>query len=215
MNHNAANNDILKLFEIEVEGLFDKHLPDSELLDYYNQLARREIFINYIIDDLCVAWAKQIIDWNRQDKNVPVEDRKPIKIYINTDGGDVTAMNTLISAIMLSKTPCYTIGMGRCFSAGSQILIAPPVENRYILSTTIVMIHKGSAGIGGDVNKIIDYSDFLKQDSEISKKYILNRTTISEEKYTKVQDKDWYVFSEECLEYGIAGHIISDIDEIP
>lgn len=198
--------------EEEVKEILNKNLPDSALLDYYNRLANREIFINYDVDEQCVEFAKQIIDWNKQDKDMPIEDRKKIKIFINTDGGDVTAMNNLISAIQLSKTPCVTIGMGKCFSAGAMLLLAG--KERYIFSNTIVMIHKGSSGIMSDVNKIIDYSKFLEKDNEMCRKYIFSNTKINNKKYKEVEDKDWYIFPQECIEWGIADKIIEDLDEI-
>jgi len=108
----------LKSFEVddlyeddEIKELAKLVLPDPTLLDFYNRLSRREIWINTFIDDACVEHAKQIIDWNFKDKGIPIEQRVKIKIFLHTDGGDTTAMNALIDAITLSKTPCATIAM--------------------------------------------------------------------------------------------------------
>ena len=199
------------------EGLTDlgkSVLPDPNLLDYYKRIREREIFINEDVGDHIVDYVLQIFQWNKEDKDINVENRKKIKIFINTNGGDTTAMNCMISAIEMSKTPCITIGMGKCFSAGAMMLIAPKPENRYILPSTIVMIHKGSSGIMSDVNKIINYSKFLEKDNELCKNYILKNTKITPEKYKEVEDKDWYVFASECLDYGIVGNIIEDFDEL-
>lgn len=202
------------LCEPDVEMIFDKTLPDPALLDYYNRLSNRELFINSDIDDYCIDYAKQIFDWNKADKDIPLEKRKTIKIYINTDGGETTSMNTLVAAIQLSKTKCITIGMGKCFSAGSMLLIAPKPENRYILPNTIVMMHKGSSGIGGDVNKIIDYSKFLEKENENCKQYILANTDITEREYKKIENKDWFLFKDDIVKYGICKNVITDLDEI-
>lgn len=196
----------------EVKELVNKNLPDPDTLDFFNRRANREIFLNNDVDDYCVEFAKQIFEWNKQDKGLDIENRKRIKVFINTDGGDATAMNALINAIQLSKTPVITIGLGKCYSAGSMILMS--AKERYILPNTIVMIHKGSSGIISDVNKIIDYSKFLEKDNEICKHFILTNTKITEKIYKEVENKDWYVFASECIEYGIATKIIDDIDEI-
>lgn len=195
-----------------IQELTKTVLPDPDTLSYYNQIAKREIFINHDIDDCCADYAKLIFDWNKEDKNISVEQRKKIKIFLHTDGGDVSGMNALISAIMLSKTPVVTIGMGKIYSAGAMILIAS--NERLLLPTSRVMIHKGSSGIISDVNKIIDYSKFLEKDNELTKQYILKRTKITPEKYKEVEDKDWYIMPEECVELGIATGIIQDIDEL-
>jgi ATP-dependent Clp protease protease subunit len=195
-----------------VKTLSKTTLPDPELLDYYNRLSRREIFINCDITEELVEYSHQIIKWNIEDKDVPVESRKKIKIFINTDGGEATAANNFISVMQLSKTPCITIGMGKCYSAGALIFLAG--KERYIFKNTIIMIHKGSSGIISDVNKIIDYSKFLEKDNEICKEFILQNSKIPVKKYKEVEDKDWYIFPTEAIDYGIATRIISDIDEL-
>lgn len=196
----------------EIKDLIKINLPDPDTLSYYNQLSKREIFINQDIDEYCVDYAKMIFDWNLQDKNTPIEDRKKIKIFLHTDGGCVASMNALISAIILSKTPVTTIGMGKIYSAGAMLLIS--ADERLLLPMARVMIHKGSSGIISDVNKIIDYSKFLERDNELSKQFILQRTKITPKKYKEVEDKDWYIMPQECVELGIATRIIEDIEEL-
>lgn len=51
-------------------------------------------------------------------KKTPIADRKPIKIWINSNGGSLNAINELINICNLSKTPVYAIGMAKCYSAG-------------------------------------------------------------------------------------------------
>ena len=209
----------LKSFEVddlyeddEIKELAKLVLPDPTLLDFYNRLSRREIWINTFIDDTCVEHAKQIIDWNFKDKGIPIEQRVKIKIFLHTDGGDVTAMNALIDAITLSKTPCATIAMGKIFSAGAMIFLS--AKERLLFPTSRVMIHKGSSGIISDVNKIIDYSKFLEKDNEVTKEFILKNTKITPKKYKEVEDKDLYLFPNECIDMGIATKIVQDIEEL-
>lgn len=190
------------------------NLPDPDTLDYYKRMSNREIFINEDITDFIVDYSLKIFEWNKEDKlnNIPIENRKKIKIFINTDGGDVTAMNSIINAIQLSKTPVVTITMGKAFSAGAMIFLA--AKERLMFKNSIIMIHKGSSGIISDVNKIIDYSKFLEKDNEFNRQYILENTNITPKKYKEVENKDWYIFASECLELGIATKIITDLDEI-
>jgi len=209
----------IKNFEIdslydsdEIKGLTKLILPEPDLIDYYNRLAKRHIFINDYIDETCVDYAYQIFQWNFEDRNIEINQRKKIKIFLHTDGGDVSAMNTLISAINLSKTPITTIAMGKIFSAGAMIFLSAP--ERLLLSTSRVMIHKGSSGIISDVNKIIDYSKFLEKDNELSKEFILKNTKLTPKKYKEIEDKDWYLFPSECIDYGIATGIVESIEEL-
>ncbi len=198
----------------EIKSLMDTKLPDPDTLSFYNQIFKREIFINNDIDEYCANYSKMIFDWNLEDRGIPIEERKRIKIFLHTDGGDVPSMNSLISAIILSKTPIITIGLGKVYSAGAMILISADSDKRLLLPNSRVMIHKGSSGIISDVNKIINYSKFLEKDNELTKQYILQRTNISPEKYKEVEDKDWYILPSECVEFGVASRIIEDIDEL-
>ena len=149
-------------------------LPDPTLLDYYKRLNNREILINQGIDDGIVEWTQEIIDWNKEDKDIKdYSKRKPIKIFINSNGGSLNAIMELITICNLSKTPVYAIGMGKCYSAGGLLLMGIPKGNRYILSTTEALVHDGSTGSMGDTGKVLDDLEQTKKDAYVmvSKKY--------------------------------------------
>ena len=116
----------------EIKGLKDVNLPDPDLLYYYNMMDNREIFVNFDIDENLIVNSYDIIKWNKEDKNIPIEERKPIKIFINSDGGCLNSILNLIDTIKLSKTPIITIGMGKAYSAGGLLLMAG--HKRYIYS---------------------------------------------------------------------------------
>ena len=53
-----------------------------------------------------------ILEYNREDRGKPIKDRQPIKLFINSPGGEVVEGFPLISTIELSETPVYTINIG-------------------------------------------------------------------------------------------------------
>lgn len=84
-----------------------------------DDLENRRLFINDIIDsDVIDTIVYHILRYNREDKDIPVENRKPILLYVNTNGGSVPDGYALIDAVMTSKTPVYTINQGYCYSMG-------------------------------------------------------------------------------------------------
>lgn len=147
------NKDFFTTLDItgELGDLANYKLPDPTLIDYYKRLKNREILINQDIDDWVVEWTQEIIEWNRIDKNegIPIEDRIPIKIFINSNGGSLNAIMELITICNMSITPVYAIGMGKCYSAGGLLLMGIPKGNRFILPTTEVLIHDGNTGTRG------------------------------------------------------------------
>lgn len=196
----------------DVQELMDETLPDPMLLEYYRRLKKREILWNDDIDDTTIDIALYIKKWNAEDKGMAPEERKPIKIFINSDGGSVDTVLHIIDMIGLSKTPVYTIGMGRVYSAGGLLLMAG--HKRYIFQHTSCLIHDGSSGTIGSIGKMLDNLEFTKELEKRMKKYILSSTKITEEVYDKNYRRDWFLFSDEMIELGIADEIVADIDTI-
>ena len=191
-------------------------LPDPTLLDYYKRLKRREILVNQEIDDGIIEWTQEIIEWNREDKDIEdISQMTPIKIFINSNGGSLNAIMELITICNLSRVPVMAIGMGKCYSAGGLLLMGITKGNRYILSTTEALIHDGNmSGYGGDTGKAIDDLEQTKKNEEKVKKFILSCTNISEDLYDKNYRKNWWLDSSEIIKYGLADHIITNIEEL-
>ena len=206
------------LFEIDIMGdmsdLANVKLPDPTLFDYYKRIKRREILINQEIDDGIIEWTQEIIEWNREDDGINIPDRKPIKIFINSNGGSLNAIMEFITLCNLSKTPVIAIGMGKCYSAGGLLLMGIPKGNRYILSTTEALVHDGSTGSRGDTGKVLDDLEYTKKTEESTKKFILEHTNISSELYDKKYRMNWWLDSSEIIKYGLADHIIENIEEL-
>ena len=174
------NKDYVEFFDVteDIGDWANFKLPDPSLLDYYKRLKNREILINQNIDDGTVEWTQEIIQWNREDKDIPVKDRKPIKIFVNSNGGSLNSIMELITMCNLSKTPVYAIGMGKCYSAGGLLLMGIPKGNRYILNTTEALIHDGSTGTFGDTGKVLDDLEYTRKTEEFTKKFILDHTDV-------------------------------------
>ena len=194
------------------EEYTDLELPPPELVEFYRRLSDREIVWNDIITDCMIDVPLYIIKWNKEDANVPVEERKPIKIFINTNGGDLSVTMLTASVIALSKTPVITIGMGRAYSGGALLLMSG--HKRLIFDSTSVLIHDGSSGAIGDTGKVLDSLEFTKDSEDRVIQFILSHTRITSELMKENYRRDWYMFSEDAIYYGVADKIITDIDEV-
>ncbi len=196
----------------DIGELMESTLPPPELVEFYRGLNNREIVWNDVISDCTISIPLYIIKWNREDRDIPVEERKPIKIWINSDGGDTNVTLFLANVIALSKTPIITIGMGRSYSSGGLLLMAG--HKRLIFDSTSVLIHDGSSGAIGDTGKVIDNLEFTKEMEVRVRDFILKHTQIPAELLDKNYRRDWFLFSEDVIKYGIADKIITDIDEV-
>ena len=154
-------------------------LPDPGYYQYYRNLDSRRIIINSKCDENLIADANMILLWNEEDFGKPIEERTPIKIMINTNGGDVSAAMHLVDIISVSKTPVYTIGLGLVYSAGALIFIAG--HKRMIFKNTTMLIHDGMIAVGESAGKFCDAAKFLEEQNKRINKFITSRTKISEE----------------------------------
>lgn len=156
---------------------------------------------------------ENIIEFNRQDKGISPEKRDPIRLYINSPGGDVTEGFALVSAMKLSKTPIYTINVGECCSMAFLICIAG--TRRFSLQDSIFMMHEPSGLTVGKFSDMEDKVDFnRKYNNQIIKKHIMDHSKMKPAKYNAVSKKDFYMLSDEALKYGFIDEIVSDIDDI-
>ena len=209
---NPKRFDLEVLIDDDVKTLSKTDLPDYYLLSFYKRLANREIFWNCDVDTDLVDFSWQILEWNREDRDISIEDRKPIIIYINSDGGCLNSVMNFIDVIKLSKTPVITIAMGKAYSAGGLLLMAG--HKRYIFKDTTFLLHDGSTGAFGSVSKVVDSLEFTQKTEKRMKEFILANTKINEDLYDKNYRRDWFMFSDEIIKYGVADKIIIDLSEI-
>ena len=180
-------------------------------------LEERHLYINGEINEFSIEnIVYHILRYNRMDKDIPREDRKPILIYINSPGGSVTDGYGVIDAILQSKTPVYTINQATCYSMGFLIFLAG--EKRYGMPNSTFLCHDGSSFAYDSMSKLKDRMEFeTGQMEQHTKEYILSRTTINEKTYNKKYRTEWYMYSEEAQNYNVVTHIVGkdcDIDEI-
>ena len=199
-----------------LEGLLvnmpDPNLPEPDLVSYYILEKERKVFLDRDVGPDIMAITRLIMRWNAMDKDVPVEDRVPIRIYIFSYGGDSDYMWSMIDAISLSKTPVITINMGIAASAASAIFVAG--HKRYMLPSAEVIIHEGSAEIAGDAVKVIDATNSYKELLKKLKEFYLNRTEIPRAHINKKRNNDWHLDSKYCLEHKVCDRIIESLEEV-
>lgn len=204
-------------YNIEVE--LDKALIDAGLVDelfYLKDLKQRKLFLNADVDQFSVFdIVKHIMQFNKEDKGIPVENRMPILLYVTSNGGEVDSGFELIDIIQNSQTPVYTINLGYQYSMG--FLIGLAGHKRYATPNAKFLMHDGSNFIYNSGAKAQDQMEFQKRIEERIKSYILSRSKISGEEYDSKLRVEWYLFADEAKEKGFVDTIIGvdcDINEI-
>lgn len=197
----------------ELAKLVKESASDPAVVQYYEDLSKRMIWIDAEIDEYALDIEKKIIKWNCEDLLLDNEQKVPIKIFFFSPGGLVSVMYSLYDTIKMSKTPIIGINCGQCYSAAAYTFLA--CHKRYTLPHSSFMFHQGSVeGMGGEFKQIkssfADYQTQVKQFCALIKE---NSNYTMKEITSKIET-EWYIYSEEALKKGIVEEIISDFNQI-
>ncbi len=144
------------------------------------------------------------------------ESHDPIKLFINSQGGHVEAGDSIHDFIKFITSDVIVVGSGYVASAGTHIYLAAKKENRYSLPNTRFMIHQPSGGGQGCASDLkIQMEQIIAMKERIAK--ITAKATGQDiERVRRDIDRDYWLNSQEALDYGIVGKIItsrSDLNE--
>lgn len=196
------------------QNLRDVNLPSPEELTYWNLRKNRVFTIDYEVDEnyLLIELSKVIIQMNFEEKDIPVEELKPIYLFIHSYGGELDQAQFFCDLIESSRIPIVTIAMGVAMSAGFLIFLAG--KRKLAFKHSQLLVHSGSAGFQGTAEQIEEAQKNYKKQLDSMKKYILERTSIDEKVFNKNRSKDWYLTSDELVKYHIVDKLIDNFDDI-
>ncbi|MGI3038154.1 ATP-dependent Clp protease proteolytic subunit [Vibrio diabolicus] len=142
------------------------------------------------------------------------ESIEPIKMYINSQGGHVEAGDSIHDFIKFIKSEVQVIGSGYVASAGTHIYLAAKKENRFSLPNTRFMIHQPSGGATGSASDLkIQMEQIIVMKERIAR--ITSEATGQPiERIREDMNRDFWLTSEEALDYGIIGRIITSSSDI-
>lgn len=194
-----------------LERYFNKELPMNSIDDVIATagLLDREMYISEVTHEIANGIESMIRFWNLADDelDIPAEERKPIRIYIDSPGGSLTACFIIINAIELSHTPVYTYNIGCAYSAGFFIYIAG--HKRFAYSLSSFLFHEGATTTGDfiDAHKFRNQADFYSTQLNQLKEHVLRYTKITEAEYEKIKKDDYWLTAKEAVEKGIVDEI--------
>ena len=141
------------------------------------------------------------------------DDKKPIRLVINSPGGHVEAGDTVHDMIRFIGAPVKVIGTGWVASAGAHIYLAAKKENRFALPNTRFLLHQPSGGAGGRAVDIdIEAREIIKMRRRLNE-IIAKETGQPIEKVERDTDRNYWMSAEEAKEYGLVAKIIDSIKD--
>ncbi len=139
---------------------------------------------------------------------------EPIKIMIDSPGGDVDAGYAIFDMARFVKPQVWMIGMGLVASAGALILLAAPKERRVALPNSHYLIHQPLSGLRGVATEIEIHARELEKTRDKLNKLIAEETGQPLERVVRDTDRDYWMNAEEAAAYGLISRIAKTRDEL-
>ena len=145
---------------------------------------------------------------------------KPIKLYVNSPGGSVTAGLAIYDTMQFVKTPVHTMVMGQAASMGSFLAQAGAAGHRYVLPESRTMIHRVSSGTRGTSGSVhvqnLEFEDMkrsLEESNRINER--LTELYVKHNSKGKTYDElfetmkfDTFLSAEEAVANGFADKVV-------
>ncbi|MBO5124322.1 MAG: ATP-dependent Clp protease proteolytic subunit [Spirochaetaceae bacterium] len=157
------------------------------------------------------ALAEKIV---RQLLVMEADSDQPIRIFIDSPGGDVDAGYAIFDMIRFVKAPVYCIGMGLVASAGALILLAADKSRRVAMPNSRYLIHQPLSGIRGVATDIEIHAQELEKIKAKINQVISQETGKPLDQVAKDTDRDYWLSATEALDYGLVSTVVSRRDEL-
>ncbi|HZA88362.1 MAG TPA: ATP-dependent Clp protease proteolytic subunit [Acidimicrobiales bacterium] len=173
--------------------------------DLYSRLLKENIiFLGTPIDDtIANLICAQLIHLESDNPD------KDINIYINSPGGDVTALFAIYDTMRFIKPDLSTICFGQAASAAAVLLAAGAPGKRLALPHARVLLHQPWGQAGGQATDVELAAKEILRMRELLDEILARHTGQPVEKIHKDTDRDFVMSAEEAKEYGIIDDVIS------
>jgi ATP-dependent Clp protease protease subunit len=139
---------------------------------------------------------------------------EPIRVFIDSPGGDADAGYAIFDMLRFVKPDIWTIGMGLVASAAAIIQLAAPKERRVGLPNSHYLIHQPLSGIRGVATDIEIHAKELEKLREKINRLIADETGIPYNQVEKDTDRDYWMNAQEAVNYGLISKVITHRNEI-
>src|SRR5687767_9431242 len=186
----------------EKQPLFDHRLRER----FFSQ--RVLILDGALDDDNGTVLATQLLSLASDDP------RQDIALWIHSPGGSVPAMLAIRDVMRLVPCDVATLALGLACSAGQFLLSAGTKGKRFALPHARILMHQGSAGIGGSAVEVEVQADDLRHMRDTVLGLIAADTGQPIDRIFEDSLHDRWYTAEEARDYGFIDGIVSDFAQV-
>ncbi|HEY3871579.1 MAG TPA: ATP-dependent Clp protease proteolytic subunit [Actinocrinis sp.] len=173
----------------------------------FNRLLQNRILFlgDQVDDEIANRLCAQLILLNAEDS------RRDIWLYINSPGGSVSAGLAIYDTMQYIDNDVATVAMGMAASMGQFLLTAGTPGKRFSLPNAEILLHQGSAGIGGSASDIKIQAERLLRSKKRMIELTAQHSGQTTEKIEKDSERDHWFAPEDAREYGLIDAIITSV----
>ncbi|MGW3115608.1 ClpP family protease [Streptomyces sp. NPDC001107] len=172
-------------------------------------LGQRIVFLGTQVDEVSAnRVCAQLLLLSAEDP------RTDISLYINSPGGSVHAGLAIYDTMRLIPNDVSTLAMGFAASMGQFLLCGGTPGKRYALPNARIMMHQGSAGIGGTTADIEIQAENLEHTKRTMERLIAENTGQTPETIARDGDRDRWFTAEEAREYGMVDRVLESLADV-
>ena len=136
------------------------------------------------------------------------DDSKPIRMYINSPGGQVYAGMAIYDTMQQVSCPVSTVAVGFTASFGTILLTAGTKGMRYALPNATVHLHQPLGGARGQASDIaIQAQEILRLRTDLNQ-ILSHHTGQTIERIQKDTDRDLYMTAAQARDYGLVDEVL-------
>ena len=179
--------------------------------DLYSRLLReRIIFLGTPVDDTVANLVcAQLLFLESEEPD------KDINLYINSPGGEITALFAIYDTMKFIHADVSTFCFGQAASAAAVLLASGTRGKRFALPHARVLLHQPFGGVEGQASDIELQAKEILRMRDMLTGMLAEDTGQPVEKVSKDTDRDFIMTAAEAVEYGLIDEVISARDTLP
>ena len=142
------------------------------------------------------------------------DPRRDIRLWINSPGGSVPAMLAIMDVMRAIPNDVVTVAIGWAASAGQFLLTAGTPGKRFALPHARILMHQGSAGIGGTAVDVELQADDLRHTRDVVLGITAELTGQPLERIAQDSLRDRWYTAEQAVDYGFIDRVVRGSDEL-
>jgi len=178
--------------------------------DLYSKLLKENIiFIGTPIDDtIANLICAQMLHLESESPD------KDINLYINSPGGDITALFAIYDTMQYVQPNIATICLGQAASAAAVLMAAGTPGKRMALPHARILIHQPYAGAQGQATDIELAAKEILRMRQLLEEILAQHTGQPVERIHKDTDRDFVMSADEAKDYGIIDEVINSRNRV-